>query len=271
MAADFDLDGHTDLYVTTAGYNVATDGYDALLWNDGDGILHGGRAGGRDQRASAGMPARPSETSMVTDSRICSSSGYTDPNWPIPRSSAGFPTNHHAERDLLYLNQGLGAERPPDVPRGRQGGRPRAQAARPRARRDLHRLRPRRAARPVRGQRRRPESAVRERRTSGTTRLPLRGGGAARRRRRPECRNGDRVRGLQPGRRADLLVTNSREQLHAAYRSRSRRARPRVHRRPPGGLVSVRHAVDGLGRVVGGPEPRRRHRSRRRQRRDPGA
>ena len=39
VAADFDLDGHTDLYVTTAGYNVATDGYDALLWNDGDGTF----------------------------------------------------------------------------------------------------------------------------------------------------------------------------------------------------------------------------------------
>ena len=39
VAADFDLDGHTDLYVTSAGYNVATDAWDALLWNNGDGTF----------------------------------------------------------------------------------------------------------------------------------------------------------------------------------------------------------------------------------------
>ena len=37
VAADLNGDGHTDLFVTTAGYNVPTDTYDALLWNDGDG------------------------------------------------------------------------------------------------------------------------------------------------------------------------------------------------------------------------------------------
>ena len=39
VAADLDLDGHTDLYVTSAGYNVPTDSYDALLWNEGDGTF----------------------------------------------------------------------------------------------------------------------------------------------------------------------------------------------------------------------------------------
>ena len=39
VAADFDLDADTDLYVTSAGYNVATDGWDALLWNEGDGTF----------------------------------------------------------------------------------------------------------------------------------------------------------------------------------------------------------------------------------------
>ena len=43
-------DGHTDLYVTTAGYNVPTDAYDALLWNDGDGTFTEGAQAGRDRR-----------------------------------------------------------------------------------------------------------------------------------------------------------------------------------------------------------------------------
>ncbi len=51
VAADFDLDGHTDLFVTTVGYNAVTNGYDALLWGRGDGTLHRGRPGSRDQHA----------------------------------------------------------------------------------------------------------------------------------------------------------------------------------------------------------------------------
>ena len=39
------MDGHTDLYVTSAGYNVRpTDSWDALLWNDGDGTFTEGAA-----------------------------------------------------------------------------------------------------------------------------------------------------------------------------------------------------------------------------------
>ena len=42
VAADFDMDGRTDLYVTAAGY-------DALLWNEGDGrFVEGARAAGID-------------------------------------------------------------------------------------------------------------------------------------------------------------------------------------------------------------------------------
>ena len=44
--------------------------------------------------------------------------GYTDVNWPIPSSASGFPTNHHAVRDLLYLNRGARGNGPSDVPRG---------------------------------------------------------------------------------------------------------------------------------------------------------
>ena len=34
--------------------------------------------------------------------------GYADLNAPIPSSAAGFPTNHRAVRDRLYLNEGAG-------------------------------------------------------------------------------------------------------------------------------------------------------------------
>ena len=47
VAADFNGDGHTDLFVTTAGYNATTNGYDALLWGSGDGTFaEGARAAG---------------------------------------------------------------------------------------------------------------------------------------------------------------------------------------------------------------------------------
>ncbi len=35
--------------------------------------------------------------------------GYTDPNTPVPNSIAGFPSNYAGVRDLLYLNEGNGA------------------------------------------------------------------------------------------------------------------------------------------------------------------
>jgi Na+-translocating ferredoxin:NAD+ oxidoreductase RnfD subunit len=104
VAADFDLDGHTDLYVTTSGYNLGTEGYDALLWNDGDGTF---TEGARD----AGIDAFGWHTSAAVgdvngdgrpDLFVAS---YTDPNATVP-SASGFPTNHRALRDLLYLNEG---------------------------------------------------------------------------------------------------------------------------------------------------------------------
>ena len=112
VAADLDLDGHTDLYVTTAGYNVATDGYDALLWNRGDGTF---TEGAREARLTApgwhaGAAVGDVNRDGLPDLFVA---GYTDENAPIPSSAAGFPTNHRAQRDLLYLNQGRdGEERP---------------------------------------------------------------------------------------------------------------------------------------------------------------
>ena len=105
VAADLNLDGHTDLFVTSAGYNVPTEGYDALLWNDGDGsFTEGARAAGIDAMGwHTGAAVGDVNVDGLPDLFVA---GYTDVNWPIPASAAGFPTNHHAVRDLLYLNQG---------------------------------------------------------------------------------------------------------------------------------------------------------------------
>ncbi|HEU5489527.1 MAG TPA: CRTAC1 family protein, partial [Gaiellaceae bacterium] len=107
VAADLDVDGHTDLYVTSAGYNVATDGYDALLWNDGDGsFTEGARAAGFVAPGwHAGATVGDVNEDGLPDLFVA---GYTDTNIPHRSSSSGFPTNYLAVRDLLYLNQGVG-------------------------------------------------------------------------------------------------------------------------------------------------------------------
>ncbi|MEX2614011.1 MAG: FG-GAP-like repeat-containing protein [Gaiellaceae bacterium] len=108
VAADFNLDGNTDLYVTTAGYNVAVDGYDALLWNDGHGTFtEGARKAGIN---AFGWHAGAAVGDLNDDGRpdlVVAS--YTDVNTPITSSTAGFPTNHQAMRDSLYLNLGTDA------------------------------------------------------------------------------------------------------------------------------------------------------------------
>ena len=99
VAADFNGDGHTDLYVTTAVN-------DQLLWNNGDGTFtEGARAAGIH---AFGWHSSAAVADVNGDGRPdLFVAGYTDMNAPIAGSDAGFPTNHKGWPDLLYLNEGV--------------------------------------------------------------------------------------------------------------------------------------------------------------------
>jgi len=99
VAADVDLDGRTDLYVTSYTY-------DALLWNRGDGTFSEiARPAGIDVYGwHAGAAVGDLNADGLPDIVV---TGYTDQNAPIEGSFEGYPTNHRGVRDLLYLNQGV--------------------------------------------------------------------------------------------------------------------------------------------------------------------
>jgi hypothetical protein len=100
VAADFDLDGWTDLYVTTAGTG-------ALLWNDGDGTFtEGAKAAGV---AAFGWHTGATVGDVNGDGwPDLFVAGYADLNSPNPSAAQGFPNTYAGVRDLLFLSNGRG-------------------------------------------------------------------------------------------------------------------------------------------------------------------
>jgi Na+-translocating ferredoxin:NAD+ oxidoreductase RnfD subunit len=100
VAADFNGDGYTDLYVTTT-----TD--DILLWNNGNGTFtEGARTAGI---VSFGWHSGAAVADVNGDGRPdLFVAGYADPYALVPGSTAGFPTNHQAVCSELFLNEGNG-------------------------------------------------------------------------------------------------------------------------------------------------------------------
>ena len=102
VAADLDLDGHTDLYVTTSGQN-------ALLWNNGDGTFTegAGPAGVDAYGWHSGAAVGDVNGDGLPDLFVA---GYADTNNPNPGATQGFPDTVLGVRDLLYLNDGPGED-----------------------------------------------------------------------------------------------------------------------------------------------------------------
>ena len=144
--------------------------------------------------------------------------------------------------------RGQRPERPRPLPRGRQAGRARPGAVRPLARRGLHRPERRRAARPLRRERRGPEPLLRQRPRARPASASASSTGPA----AGASPTGTPGMGIAEGDysrdgRPDLLVTNSRGQgargLPQPRRRRSRTGSPRSP--PPSARTSPAGATRG--------------------------
>ena len=121
-AADLNGDGRTR--TSSSRRRPAID----LLWNNGNGTFtEGARTAGL---TASGWYAGVAVADVNGDGRPdVFVAGYTDLNDPVPNSLAGFPTNLAGVRDLLFLNEGSGADGHVAVPRGRRPGRARGGSA----------------------------------------------------------------------------------------------------------------------------------------------
>jgi hypothetical protein len=101
VAADFDLDGRTDLFVTKASGG-------ALLWNEGEGrFTEGARDAGIDAFGwLTGAAVGDVNGDAWPDLFVA---GYVDLNNPVSEATRGFPSTYLGVRDLLYLSNGRAA------------------------------------------------------------------------------------------------------------------------------------------------------------------
>lgn len=102
VAADFDKDGWTDLYITTARFGL-------LLWNQGDGTFHEGAeaAGVGGFGWHTGAAVGDVDGDGWPDLFVA---GYVDLNQRLPEATLGFPNTFAARPDQLFLNNGPGPQ-----------------------------------------------------------------------------------------------------------------------------------------------------------------